>query len=551
MPSSWTDTARRAARRLLRRGPAAPAAPAPPSETARRLAAREGLELSVYQGGTVLTALDDDATPWRMPARAADAVAAALDAAAVPAFTTQPAWSRTTQWGVRRADLPAVARALRDVLGPDGFYVASDGLDGSPRLLADGIADDELAALRRLSLFRYVRCTATRRLFGPAQGTTLVVWDEEDGTLRAAARSGVVQEVEASAALELVPAPRWDGVAQPRLAVTERPDAHEIDFPVDAVYLWVDDSDPRWRARRDAARAEAGAPPVDAPGDETLAAHRFRDRGELRASMRSLETNAPWIRRIYLVTDDQRPDWLDADHGRVQVVDHREVFADPGLLPSYNSHAISAQAHRIPGLSDHYLLMNDDVMINRPVTPYDFFTPEGHLRISFSRVVRPNVPRERQTALEQARTSTAELLERDHGRRVTALFGHVPVPQRRDLARELEARYPEEIARTVAHRFRSPDDVVVSSWLHLYTALFTGRGVRSDLSFGYFNTGDPDVRARMDAMTGVRNFDVICLNDVPPADGGEEADPGWIVSWLENLYPFRAPFELDDPSRVP
>ncbi|MBD5786371.1 Stealth CR1 domain-containing protein [Cellulosimicrobium terreum] len=518
-----------------------------PTAAVRRLVEHEGFELSQYQGVPVVTVLDDDATPWRMPTRAAVAVARALDTSGAPYFSTQPSYSRTTQWAIRRADLEDVARALRDELGPEGYYVTSPGID-SARLLLDGFADDELADLRRLTLFRYVRCTATGRLYGAAQGCSVDVWDEnEEGTLRAPLRTGVVQEVDVCDSLEVTPVPRWDGTPEPRLATTVVPDVHEIDFPVDAVYLWVDDSDPRWRARRDAARAEGGLAPVAAPDDETLAAHRFRDRGELRASLRSLEMYAPWIRTIYLVTDDQRPDWLDLEHDRVQIVDHREVFADPDVLPSYNSHAIGAQVHRITGLSDHYLLMNDDVMINKAVTPYDFFTPQGQLRISFSRTLRPSVGDEKQSALELARSRTAALLERDHGRRVTALFGHVPVPQRTDLARELEERYADEIGRTVANRFRSADDVVISSWLHLYTALLTGRGVRSDLSFGYFNIGDPEVRERMDAMSGVRSYDVICLNDVPPPDGGEEADAGWLVDWLDTLYPFRAPFELASP----
>ena len=53
---------------------------------------------------------------------------------------------------------------------------------------------------------------------------------------------------------------------------------------------------------------------------------RYADRGELRYSMRSLHLFAPWVRRIHLVTAGQVPDWLDADHPRVNLVDHRDLF---------------------------------------------------------------------------------------------------------------------------------------------------------------------------------------------------------------------------------
>lgn len=194
-------------------------------------------------------------------------------------------------------------------------------------------------------------------------------------------------------------------------------------------------------------------------------------------------------------------------------------------------------------MSDHYLLMNDDVMFNRPVTPYDFFTPTGQLRITFSRSRRPDIAREHQTTLEQARTNSADLIERDFGRRASELFAHVPVPQRRDVAIEVAERYAEEVATTVRSPFRSPDDVVFNSWLNLYTALFTGRGTRSTIRFGYYNIGDPAVRARLDGGGVPAGTKVICLNDVPPPGEVEDPAPEWLSTWLERRFPVRAPFE--------
>jgi hypothetical protein len=44
--------------------------------------------------------------------------------------------------------------------------------------------------------------------------------------------------------------------------------------------------------------------------DDTMSENRFRDSNELRFSLRSLERFAPWVRRVFLVTDNQIPKWL-------------------------------------------------------------------------------------------------------------------------------------------------------------------------------------------------------------------------------------------------
>jgi UDP-N-acetylglucosamine-lysosomal-enzyme len=41
-----------------------------------------------------------------------------------------------------------------------------------------------------------------------------------------------------------------------------------------------------------------------------MSENRFRDSNELRFSLRSLERFAPWVRRVFLVTDNQIPKWL-------------------------------------------------------------------------------------------------------------------------------------------------------------------------------------------------------------------------------------------------
>ena len=148
----------------------------------------------------------------------------------------------------------------------------------------------------------------------------------------------------------------------------------EIDF----VYLWVDGSDPIWQAKRNSliGKTEEKSS-VNCEG-------RYANNDELKYSLRSLEMYAPWIRKIFIVTDNQTPEWLDTTNPKIRIVDHKEILP-PQSLPCFNSQVIEHFICQIPGLAEHFLYGNDDMYINKPVTPNDFFNPDGLPIIRFNR----------------------------------------------------------------------------------------------------------------------------------------------------------------------
>ena len=103
------------------------------------------------------------------------------------------------------------------------------------------------------------------------------------------------------------------------------------------------------------------------------------DNNELRYSLRSLEKYAPWIRKVYVVTNGQVPQWLNKKHPKVNLVQHKDIFPNSSHLPTFSSSAIECHLHRIPGLSRFFLYLNDDIIINQPISPFDFHDPvNGH-----------------------------------------------------------------------------------------------------------------------------------------------------------------------------
>ncbi|MEE6480080.1 hypothetical protein FKM82_012450 [Ascaphus truei] len=108
--------------------------------------------------------------------------------------------------------------------------------------------------------------------------------------------------------------------------------------------------------------------------DEDISASRFEDNEELRYSLRSIEKHAPWVRHIFIVTNGQIPSWLNLDNPRVTVIAHKDIFLNISHLPTFSSPAIESHIHRIPGLSQKFIYMNDDVMFGTNVWPDDFYS---------------------------------------------------------------------------------------------------------------------------------------------------------------------------------
>ncbi len=139
---------------------------------------------------------------------------------------------------------------------------------------------------------------------------------------------------------------------------------------IDFVLPWVDGSDPAWLAEK--RRYENGGEAMALSDVDANADCRFRDCGLLKYWFRSVERFAPWVDKVFFVTCGQKPDWLDASNPKLRLVDHRE-YIPAEYLPTFHSNTIELNLHRIPELSERFVLFNDDVFLLRPVAPNHFF----------------------------------------------------------------------------------------------------------------------------------------------------------------------------------
>lgn len=324
---------------------------------------------------------------------------------------------------------------------------------------------------------------------------------------------------------------------------------------IDAVVTWVDPTDSAWRAllRRHASGLAAEQATPDSP--------RYRDPGTLRYCLRGIALNMPWVRRIVLVTAGHTPDWLDTGHRRLRLVPHAGFFPDSRHLPTFNSLAIEANLHRIDGLSNVFLYLNDDVIVLRPAPPDRFVTADGGHLLPFEAHPLPTDLRAAD-ANDRSLAFTNLLLRPQRARPEQRLrIPHIPQVYDRDWIAWLWSGWPADLARTSSQRFRRTDGVALRALYYHAIYEMPGKarpGFAAGRSYPARLIGPSEQRfiwtrcslasfAR--SLTTAADATFVCLND-DTSDPAEAARFGTIIRWwLESRLPTPAPWELDAHAR--
>lgn len=233
---------------------------------------------------------------------------------------------------------------------------------------------------------------------------------------------------------------------------------------IDAVITWVDGNDPRHRAKR----MKYGSTDI-LRSDDVAGETRYSNLGEIFWCIASINRYAPFIRKIFLVTDEQDPgldDFLKKNfpegHIPVEIVDHKVIFRGyEQYLPTFNSISIESVSWRIPGLSEYYVEFNDDLALINPTTPEDFFSESGDVvcyAVKYSmfwtwltrRIKRKDKGRSKVT-FKGVMWNAAKLVGK-HG--FFLKINHTPHSLRKSIYEEYFSEHPEAVIRNISHRFR-------------------------------------------------------------------------------------------------
>jgi len=318
----------------------------------------------------------------------------------------------------------------------------------------------------------------------------------------------------------------------------------EHPFEIDVVYTWVDDTDEAWLESKNQILAKQNKTPAPKKESRALKDERFKNRDELRYSLRSLELYAPFVRHIYIVTAGQKPSWLLEEHPRVTLVDHKDIYAHKSCLPVFNSSSIETQLHHIKGLSEHFLYLNDDFFFGKMCSKDDFFYSNGIAKAPFSdsRVSAADID---DTCEEYiiADKNALELFEREYGFKAAPLLIHSPYPARVSVLKELEETFHAEFKKCEEQPFRSKHDLRPIAFMFPHYAYQKGLAVPYNISNRYLALWKPTIKDQLQNVLKRRSYKTFCINDVGVEDSMKEKTDNLVADFLENYFPMKSSFE--------
>lgn len=301
---------------------------------------------------------------------------------------------------------------------------------------------------------------------------------------------------------------------------------------IDLVYLWVDGSDRKWLKKKQGFLDKK----INTVG-------RYQNNEELKYSLRSIEKHIPWVRKIFIVTDNQTPSFLDTNHSKIQIIDHSEIIPNE-YLPSFNSSVIEYFMYKIPGLSEFFLYSNDDMFINADLTPSFFFrnglpiirikkNPYIKLKIQFKRALNLNVNNYR-LAIENAYTIFKK--------KFNAFYPFTPHHNidaylKSNIKTLVEDVFPEELNKSFLNRFRQQNDI--QRILISYYSIFKKRGVM------IIANRKESCRIKVHKTNFQKYIDkynpkLFCLND---SEHATDDDRKHVEPFLKKLYPEKSSLE--------
>lgn len=296
---------------------------------------------------------------------------------------------------------------------------------------------------------------------------------------------------------------------------------------IDFVITWVDNSDLKWRGNKDFYSSKVNL--------EMNSDSRYRNWDFLKFWFRSVEKHAPWVNKVFFVTEGHIPQWLNIDYEKLVIVSHHE-FISSDFLPTFNSNVIELSFSDISGLSDYFVSFNDDMFLNKNVTESDFFlnnlprdcgvlSPILPIKNTIDGIVLNNVEIinehfDKNKVLKNYFFKYFNFKYRKHLMKnfVTLPWNtflgfydnHIPISYRKDIFVEVIEQQYDKILRTKKNKFRTREDI--SHWLIRYWQLCTGNFSPRSTNFGaYYNITDNP----KDILSDIREskHKVICLND--------------------------------------
>lgn len=262
---------------------------------------------------------------------------------------------------------------------------------------------------------------------------------------------------------------------------------------------------------------------------------RFRDWNTLRYLFRGIETNMPFIRKVFLVVskDSQVPTWINRN--KVEIVLHKDIIPAE-YLPTFNSNTIEMHLHRIKELDEHFLYFNDDMFPIAPCEPTDFFR-DGQIVIKFSKHF---------LALDMFKSickNSNNLARKALGLKPSYIFlrpQHICSPMLKSQCKEVYQKVQSEIIASLT-RTRTAENY--TQYLFLDYINLKGMAINKKISKKHFSTAIASAETIKKFILHP-NRKLMCVNDVRLSEKRYQKLHTTILDAFDKRFPKKSIFEL-------
>lgn len=326
---------------------------------------------------------------------------------------------------------------------------------------------------------------------------------------------------------------------------------------IDFVVPWVDGSDPEWQRQKS---FYTNTPIIE--GDV-----RYRDWGSFKYWFRAVEKYAPWVNRIFLITCGQVPEWLNVDHPKLRLIEHKDYMPQE-YLPTFSANPIELNIHRIPELSEHFVYLNDDMFLNCEAKEEDFFVNGSPCLSAVLSEFIPTIINDEflhclcnDIAFLNSHFKKRDVIKANREKWYTPVYGkgmlknvfyslnrhgfsmlqnfHMASPMLKSTYEKVWMLEPELLHETSLHKTRNIRDVnqYIMSYYDIGTGNFNPRNPRDG---HYYEIGRYGDVLRDDIING--RHKIICINDTVCENFEEETQS--IIAAFEKKFAEKSFFEI-------
>ena len=330
---------------------------------------------------------------------------------------------------------------------------------------------------------------------------------------------------------------------------------------IDFVITWGSNDDPEWRKQYDYYSAQAGRT-VDS------SIYRYREWDMLHFLFRGIEKFAPWVNKVYFITNANPPKWMNTQHPKLVVLNDKDIVPSQ-YMPTFSCFPIEFNFHRIKGLSDRFVYFCDDMFIIDNVLPTHFFrnglpcdkgimSADSHLQPTvydntcFMAKALINKHFNKKSAVKKnffkwypptlPKVVIANLWYYGFYRFPGFALNHLPQIYLKKTYDEIWEFCGEELRRTCSSKFRSYGDICPT--FIRYWQLASGNFSPCNIyKYGkFFNLSDENIDKSVECVYNQKSK-IVCINDNEGVTNFEEYKEK-LIKAFEHIFPDKCSFEL-------